>query len=55
METPYDDTFAKIYTNYSGHMTEMATVTIYGKTPLNIFLSGTNDLGMWALPGLHKL
>ena len=40
MKTPYDR-LAKIYTNCSGHMTKMATMPIYGKTPLNIFFSGT--------------
>ena len=40
MKTPYDR-LAKIYTNSTGHMTEMATMPIYGKNPLNIFFSGT--------------
>ena len=40
MKTPYDR-LAKIYTNCTGHMTKMATMPIYGKTPLNIFFSGT--------------
>ena len=40
MATPYD-WLAKICTNYYGHMTKMATKPIYGKTYLNIFLSGT--------------
>ena len=34
MKTPYD-WLAKIYTNFTGHMTKMAT--IYDKNPLNIF------------------
>ena len=63
MKTPYDR-LAKIYTNCTGHMTQMATTPIYGKNPLNVFFSGTkkaNGLGtwyvalrMWALPDLHK-
>ena len=40
MKTPYDR-LAKIYTNFTGHMTKMATTPIYGKNPLNIFFSGT--------------
>ena len=40
MKTPYDR-LATIYTNCTGHMTKMATMSIYGKTPLNIFFSGT--------------
>ena len=40
MKTPYDR-LAKIYTNCTGHMTKMATASIYGKNPLNIFYSGT--------------
>ena len=40
MKTPYDR-LAKIYTNRTGHMTKMATMPIYDKTPLNIFFSGT--------------
>ena len=61
MKTPHDR-LAKICTNCIGHMTKMATIPIYGKTPLNIF-SGTKKanglgtwyvaLGMWALPDLH--
>ena len=51
MKTPYDS-LAKIYTNYTGHMTKIATMPIYGKNPLNIFFSGTErpmtlGLGMW--------
>ena len=40
MKTPYDR-LAKIYTNGTGHMTKMDTMLIYGKNPLNIFISGT--------------
>ena len=40
MKTPYDR-LAKICTNCTGHMTKMATTPIYGKNPLNIFLSAT--------------
>ena len=35
------DWLAKIYTNCTGHMIKMATMPIYGKDSLNIFLSGT--------------
>ena len=45
MKSPYDTCrLAKIYTNCSGHMTKMATMPISGKTPLNIFFSGTKWL-----------
>ena len=40
MKTPYDR-LAKIFTNFIGHMTKMATTPIYGKNPLNVFFSGT--------------
>ena len=40
MTTPYD-WLAKTYTNCYGHMTDMATIPIYGKNSLNLFLSGT--------------
>ena len=40
MKTPYDR-LAQIYFNCTGHMTEMATMPIYGKNPLNILFSGT--------------
>ena len=40
MQTPHDK-LAKIYTNCTGHMTKMAIKPIYGKTPLNVFFSGT--------------
>ena len=40
MKTPYDR-LAKIYTNFTGHLTKMATTPIYGENPLNIFFSGT--------------
>ena len=40
MKTPYDR-LAKIYTNCTGHMTKMATMLIYGKNPVNVFISGT--------------
>ena len=39
MKTPYDS-FAKIYTICTGHMTKIATMPIYGENPLNIFISG---------------
>ena len=34
------DLFAKIDTNCNGHMTNMATMPIYGKNSLNLFFSG---------------
>ena len=40
MKIPYDR-LAKIYTNCTGHLTKIATTPIYGKIPLNIFISGT--------------
>ena len=40
VKTPYDR-LAKIYTHCTGHMTKMATAPIYGKNPLNVFISGT--------------
>ena len=40
MMTSYDR-LAKIFTNYTGHMTKMATTPIYGKNPVNVFFSGT--------------
>ena len=51
MTTPYD-WLAKTYTNCYGHMTNMATMPIYGKNSLNLFFSGTErplalGLGMW--------
>ena len=52
MKTPYDR-LAKIFINYTGHMTKMATMPIYGKNPLLIFFSGikwnqkANGLGTW--------
>ena len=58
MKTPYDR-LAKICTNCSVHMTKMATMPIYGKTPLDIFFSGTKrpmalGLGKCSVLGLHK-
>ena len=60
MTTPYD-WLAKTYANCYGHMTNMATMPIYGKNFINLFFSGTKKaigfgtlyvgLGMWALPG----
>ena len=44
MKTPYDG-LAKIYTNCSGHMTEMATMPIDTKNPLNI--SSLEPKGKW--------
>ena len=38
MKTPYDS-LAKIYTICTDHMAKMATMLIYGKNPLNIFIS----------------
>ena len=35
------DWLAKTYTNCHGHMTDMATIPIYGKNSLNLFFSGT--------------
>ena len=51
MTTPYD-WLAKTYTNCYGHMTNMATMPIYGKNSLNLFFSGTKrplafGLGMY--------
>ena len=40
MTAPYD-WLAKTYTNCYGHMTNMATMPIYGKNSLNLFFSGT--------------
>ena len=40
MTTPYD-WLAKTYTNCYGHMTDMATIPIYGKNSYNLFFSGT--------------
>ena len=40
MKTFYDR-LAKIYTNFTGQMTKMVTMPIYGKKPSNIFFSGT--------------
>ena len=40
MTTP-NDRLAKTYTNCYGHMTNMATMPIYGKNSLNLFFSGT--------------
>ena len=33
MKTPYDK-LAKIYTNYFGHIAEIAATPIYGRNPL---------------------
>ena len=40
MTTPYD-WLAKTYTNCYVHMTNMATMPIYGQNSLNLFFSGT--------------
>ena len=40
MTTPHD-WLAKTYTNCYGHMTNIATMSIYGKNSLNLFFSGT--------------
>ena len=40
MTTPYD-WLNKTYTNCYGHMTNMATMFIYGKNSLKLFFSGT--------------
>ena len=40
MKTPYNK-LVKIYANCFGHMTKMADMPIYGKTPLKIFFSTT--------------
>ena len=50
MTSPYD-WLAKTYTNCYGHMTNMATMPIYGKNSFNLFISGTKkplalELGM---------
>ena len=61
MKTP-NEKLTKIYTNCSGHMTNMATTPLYA-TPFKNLLQNQNadDLGtwyvawwMWALPSLHK-
>ena len=39
-KTTYDK-IAKIYSKHLGHMTKMATLPIYGKNPLKIFLTRT--------------
>ena len=49
--TTLKDWLAKTYTNCYGHMTNMATMPIYGKTFLNLFFSGIKrpfalELGM---------
>ena len=36
-----NDRLAKIYTKCIGHKTKMATTSIYGKNPLNVFYSGS--------------
>ena len=49
MKTPYDK-LAKLYTKCSGHMTKMADMPIYGKTPFkNLLLKNqkAHDLGTW--------
>ena len=40
MTTP-SDWLAKSYSNCYGHMTDMATIPIYGKNSLNLFFSDT--------------
>ena len=40
MTTPYD-LLAKTYTNCYGHMTNMATMPIYGKNSIKLFFSRT--------------
>ena len=40
VKTPYDR-LAKIHTHCTGQLTKMATMPIYGKNPLNVFISGT--------------
>ena len=40
MKTPYDR-LAKFFTNYTGHMTLIATTPIYGKNPVNVFFFRT--------------
>ena len=52
MKTPYDR-LAKIYTNCTGHTAKMATMFIYGKNPLNIFISGTKRPMALGLGMLH--
>ena len=53
MKTP-NDWLAKIYTNYTGHMTKMDTMPIYGKNPLNIFFSGTKRTMALGLSMYHR-
>ena len=52
MATPYNK-FAKIYTNFYGHMTKMADMLIYGKKPLKIFFYRTRRLMTSGLGMLH--
>ena len=64
-KTSYDKV-AKMYTKYLGHMTKMTAMPIYGKNPLKIFFSRSENqkasdletwnvaLGMWGLPSLFK-
>ena len=62
MTTPYD-WLANTYTSCYGHMTNMATMPIYGKNFKSPLLWNQKAIGfwtwyvplkMWALPGLHK-
>ena len=46
MTTPYD-WLAKIYKDWYDHMTNMATMPIYGKNSLNLFYSGTKRPLVW--------
>ena len=48
MTTPYD-WFAKINTNYYGHMTKKATTPIYGKTLLISSSLEPNGQWLWDL------
>ena len=34
----------KLYQHEAGHMTKMAAMPIYGKTPLKFFFLGTSEL-----------
>ena len=45
METP-QDAGTKVCSNGPGHMTKMAATPIYGKNPLKIFFSRTDDRPM---------
>ena len=53
MKAPYDKS-AKINTNCFDHMSKMADIHIYGKTPLYIYLKNqkADDLVTWYIASL---